>query len=442
MKTELWPTILEQLCAILPEDKINLWIKPLQVKTQTETALTLEAPNSFYANWIQKHYLDTIKQVANIESITIEVNNNSNNNILPDQKALQPQCTLANNNQRRTKSNHTINKNFTFDRFIIGKHNRLAKSACDQILERPGQLFNPVIIYGGVGVGKTHLLQAVAHEAIKRNPKSKIIYTSSEGFANHFLTALRNKNIQQFRNHYRQADFLLIDDIQFLSGKKSTTEEFFHTFNELQQSGKQIVITSDRPIDQIKDIQECLISRFKGGLVLNIKEPDTETKTAIIQMKCQEDGLQICAEYRKQIAESVHGNIRTIEGLIQKIKAYNNLGNTPVNRMLIEKLLGPFKAYKQSIQVDDIIQVISQNYNVSSSDLCSTRKTRSHLKPRYMAIYLAHQITGKSLGELGMAFGQRTHTSIIASIQKMKEELQKNPVLAQEIDQIKAKILA
>ena len=339
-----------------------------------------------------------------------------------------------------------LNPKYTFDTFVVGANNNLAHAASLAVAESPGEIYNPLFIYGGVGLGKTHLMHSVANFIMKNNPNAKILYVTSEKFTNELIDAIRNKNnisTTEFREKYRNNDVLLIDDIQFIIGKESTQEQFFHTFNTLYESKKQIIISSDKPPKDIETLEERLRSRFEWGLTVDIQPPDYETRMAILRKKEELEGYNIDNEVIKYIASNIKSNIRELEGALTKIVAFSKLGNSKdisisMAEDALKDIISPGGTKK--ITPEFIIQVVAEHYNLTTSDLLSQRRSKEISYPRQVAMYLCRNMTETPLQEIGKVMGGRDHTTIIHGIEKITKDLESTPTLQNTVDILKKKM--
>ena len=345
-----------------------------------------------------------------------------------------------------TLQNANLNPKYTFDSFVVGANNNLAHAASLAVAESPGEIYNPLFIYGGVGLGKTHLMQSIANFILKNNPKAKILYVTSEKFTNELIDAIRNKNnisTTEFREKYRNNDVLLIDDIQFIIGKESTQEEFFHTFNALHEAKKQIIISSDKPPKEIETLEERLRSRFEWGLTVDIQSPDYETRMAILRKKEEMEGYNIDNEVIKYIATNIKSNIRELEGALTKIVALSKLEkNREINIALAEKALKDIIAPgdKKEVTPEFIIEVVADHFNLTPLDIISQRRNKEIVYPRQIAMYLCRNMTDTGLQNIGKSLGGRDHTTILHGIDKIAADLEGNPTLQNTIDILKKKI--
>ena len=339
-----------------------------------------------------------------------------------------------------------LNPRYTFDTFVVGTNNNLAHAASLAVAESPAEVYNPLFIYGGVGLGKTHLMHSIAHFILDHNPESKVLYVTSETFTNELIDSIRNRNenssTAEFREKYRNIDVLLIDDIQFIIGKESTQEEFFHTFNTLHESKKQIIISSDKPPKDIETLEERLRSRFEWGLTVDIQQPDYETRMAILKKKEELDGLQIDDEVKKYIATNIKSNIRELEGALTKIVALSRLKNREVNVELAEEalkdLISPNK--QQDITPEFIVDIVAEHFNITPAEIVSSKKSRNIAFPRQITMYLCRKLTDVSLNDIGKKLGNRDHTTVLHGINKIENDMKKDGNLENTIAVLSKKI--
>ena len=376
------------------------------------------APNLLLAKWIKTKYQSKIAHLFEVESnilpkVIISVGKGS-----AQTKNIQ-RVQIDNEQKNQTKST-ILNPSFTFESFIIGDSNQFAYTTSKSVAEKPGALYNPLFLYGGVGLGKTHLIQAIGNHQIAMG--KKVIYTTFEQFMNKFTSHLRSQTMDRFRDHFRECDVLLIDDIQFLSRKEQTQEEFFHTFNELHQAKKQIVITSDRQPNKIAGLVDRLRSRFEWGLMADIQPPGLETKIAIIQKKCEIDGIDLNQDIINFIATNMGDNIREIEGAIIKLNAYAGLMNQELTLDFAQNVIKDQLSEKQTkINIDDIVKVISKELNIKLSDIKSKKRTKDVVAARRISIYLTRNLTPKSMPQIAVYFGMKDHTAVSHAMKKINE---------------------
>jgi len=381
------------------------------------------APNMLLAKWVKTKYQDKIAHLFEVESdVRPQV-------IISVGKAKMQQMTQQKQHselEQKNQSKSTIlNPSFTFDSFIIGDSNQFAYTTAKSVAEKPGAVYNPLFLYGGVGLGKTHLIQAIGNHQISMG--KKVIYTTFEQFMNKFTSHLRSQTMDRFRDHFRECDVLLIDDIQFLSRKEQTQEEFFHTFNELHQAKKQIVITSDRQPNKIAGLVDRLRSRFEWGLMADIQPPGLETKIAIIQKKCEIDGISLNQDIINFIASNMGDNIREIEGAIIKLNAYAGLMNQKLTLDFAQNVIKDQLAEKQAnITIDDIVKMISKELNIKLSDIKSKKRTKDIVNARRISIYLTRNLTGNSMPQIAVYFGMKDHTAVSHAMKKVNELIEEN----------------
>ena len=336
-----------------------------------------------------------------------------------------------------------LSPKYTFDTFVAGAHNRFPHSAALAVAERPGQAYNPLFVYGGVGLGKTHLMQAIGHAILKHSPNLSVRYISCERFTNELINSIRDDRMMDFRKRYRQIDVLLVDDIQFIQGKESTQEEFFHTFNALRDSGRQIILSSDRPPKAISHLEERLRSRFEWGLIADIQAPDLETRLAILRKKCDLENMRVSDEVLEYIATVFTNNIRELEGALIRAHAYASLAGSTLTASVLAGILqpvGPAQKQKVTLTVERITDVVASFYRVESSELRSSKRSQDLAVPRHVAMYLAHELIQMSFPRIGQSFGNRKHTSALYAYSKVKEALATDADLLHSIQQIKQQL--
>ena len=428
------------------------WIKPIQVYSVVGDKITLLIPENnndsdgkglsynMRVGYIERKYLAaitlTIAEIMGREYDVTLMSSIDKEKI--DKKQKQKDTSASKNNNIQN-----LNPNYTFETFVIGNNNNLAHAASLAVAETPGEVYNPLFIYGGVGLGKTHLMQAIAHFIIKTKPELKVLYVTSETFTNELIDSVKNQKNSEFREKYRNIDVLLIDDIQFIIGKESTQEEFFHTFNALHEAKKQIIISSDKPPKEIETLEERLRSRFEWGLTVDIQSPDYETRMAILRKKEEMEGYNIDNEVIKYIATNIKSNIRELEGALTKIVALSKLEkNREINIALAEKALKDIIAPgdKKEVTPEFIIEVVADHFNLTPLDIISQRRNKEIVYPRQIAMYLCRNMTDTGLQNIGKSLGGRDHTTILHGIDKIAADLEGNPTLQNTIDILKKKI--
>jgi chromosomal replication initiator protein len=444
---QLWQSILERLQPQLSSPTFETWLKTVTPQTLSNNCLVICAPNPFSRNWLQKYYLPLILKTAqeltnsnlNIE-ITTPSSISANSEEIPLTWWKQSEDYINSLSGDRALEN-ALNPKHTFSDFVVGPNNRMAHAASLAVAEYPGREFNPLFICGGVGLGKTHLLQAVGHYRLQLYPQSKVFYVSTEQFTNDLINAIRRDQLQQFREHYRAADILLIDDIQFIEGKEYTQEEFFHTFNTLYEAGKQIVLASDRPPKQIPSCSERLSSRFAMGLIADIQPPDLETRMAILQKKAEYDNIPLSPEIVEYIARNYPSNIRELEGALTQVMAHLSLSGLRLTLENVASLLNPPTA-KVSTSSEKILQVVTQHFNVSIEDLKGSSRRREISSARQIGMYLMRQHTNLSLPKIGEVFGGKDHTTVMYSCEKIAQQQEQNPELHQTLRQLSDRVVS
>ena len=422
----------------------DTWMRPLEVFAVDGNVLYILVPSEQMAlSYISKKYYLPLKvAIAEITGVGYEIQF-----ILPEQaKSLNVKKNKpAKKAQNLEDTTSNLNPNYTFETFVVGNNNRFAQSASLAVAESPGEAYNPLYIYGGPGLGKTHLMHSIGHFILEKNPSTKVIYVTSEEFTNEVIESIRNGNassMTKFRDKYRTVDVLMIDDIQFIIGKESTQEEFFHTFNALQTQGKQIILTSDKPPKEMETLEERIRSRFEWGLMADIGVPDYETRMAILRKKAETDNFIIGDEILDYIATNIKSNVRELEGALNKLLAYNNLVNTSITMEIAEKelsnIITPDKPREITPQL--IIEVVSEHFHISVDQMISKNRSSEIAKPRQIAMYLCKNMTSSPLDSIGQLLGGRDHSTIIHGIKKVTEEYESNETTQQMIETIKKKI--
>jgi chromosomal replication initiator protein len=419
--------------------------------SMTDSLVQIEVPNKFMLEQMRKNHHDDliagVLQDLNGTRYTVElvVPAATGAPIFNPSAAPVPQATSE--MEESLPSLHgpskpvigILNPKYTFSTFVIGSHTHLAHAAAMAVAENPGRVYNPLFIYGGVGLGKTHLMHAIAHHILAKNPNVKIAYLSSEKFTNDLINSIKDERTRDFKNRYRSIDLLLIDDIQFIEGKEATQEEFFHTFNALYEVGKQIVISSDRPPKQIATLQDRLRSRFEMGLITDIQSPNLETRIAILKKKAEADGLYAPDDVLHYIAATYANNVRELEGAFIRVMAFASLSNLPVDIALTQQALGNIAPPKQ-VTAGDIIDLVAEHFQLEAADLTGSRRTKEISMARQVAMYLARELTNLSLNVIGGKFGGRDHTTVMHAIDKVRTQLAKDTVLSADVQKLVSKI--
>ena len=421
----------------------DTWIRPLEVFAIEGNTLYILVPSEQMAlTYISKKYLAPLR-VAIVEITEIEYEIEF---ILPEQaKTLKLKNKPVKNTASLSGDDSNLNPNYTFDTFVVGNNNRFAHSASLAVAESPGEAYNPLYIYGGPGLGKTHLMHSIGHFILNQNPDAKVIYVTSEEFTNEVIESIRNGNassMTKFRDKYRTADVLMIDDIQFIIGKESTQEEFFHTFNVLHSAGKQIILSSDKPPKEMETLEERFRSRFEWGLIADIQPPDYETRMAILRKNAESCDLEIDEEIIKYIATNIKSNIRELEGAFNKIIAFSKLNKVNPSLSLAEEalkdIISPDKPKEITPQL--IINIVSEHFGVKPEDITSKKRNSEFVMPRQIVMYLCRELTDTSFANIGKMLGKKDHTTIIHGVNKIVDEINTNEELRNKIDIIKKKI--
>ncbi len=445
-----WSGVREILKSRLGSEVVARWLDPLSVASVSDAAVVLEAPNTFFRDWVASHYLETLKAYAGERQLRIATATATNiSSVLPS--VLAPAQASFETNRVAEISQRTgqgewdssLNVKFTFDRFVVGPSNRFAHAASLAVAESPAKAYNPLFIYGGVGLGKTHLMQAIGQAIGQRWSSRRIVYVSSERFTNELITAIQTKTTGKFRDRYRTVDVLLVDDIHFIAEKEATQEEFFHTFNTLYDAHKQIVISSDRSPKEIAGLEERLVSRFEWGLVTDIQSPDLETRIAILRKKAEEAGIDVPNEVTDFIAQQVTANIRELEGALIRVVAYCHLFNKPLTSGIAHEVLKDLvKEVRARLTLEEIQRRVAEYFQIGLGEIRGVRRDRSILYPRQVAMFLCRRLTEASLPEIGRAFGGRDHTTVMHAVEKIARESTQDVHKKQLLDHLNQLVLA
>ncbi|WP_338752435.1 chromosomal replication initiator protein DnaA [Bacillus sp. FJAT-52991] len=437
---DLWSKVLQSIEKKISKPSFDTWLKSTKAHSLQGDSITITAPNDFARDWLEGHYSQLISGVIGEitgEQLAVRF-------IIPEhQQSEEFDVSSAKKQQNKKEDTHEfpqnmLNPKYTFDTFVIGSGNRFAHAASLAVAEAPAKAYNPLFIYGGVGLGKTHLMHAIGHYVLEHNPGAKVVYLSSEKFTNEFINSIRDNKAVDFRNRYRNVDVLLIDDIQFLAGKEQTQEEFFHTFNTLHEESKQIIISSDRPPKEIPTLEDRLRSRFEWGLITDITPPDLETRIAILRKKAKADNLDIPNEVMLYIANQIDTNIRELEGALIRVVAYSSLINKDVNADLAAEALKDIipSSKPKTITIQNIQKVVGEQYNVKLEDFKAKKRTKSVAFPRQIAMYLSRELTDFSLPKIGEEFGGRDHTTVIHAHEKISRLLETDSQLQHNVKEI------
>ncbi len=445
---DLWEQALTKIEEKVSKPSYDTWFKFTKADSidQSSNTITVIAPNEFARDWLENRYFGIITETLNeltgaeLEARFILPQDDKKDELELFEKAKQPAKPQTHGNEDMPK--HMLNPKYTFDTFVIGSGNRFAHAASLAVAEAPAKAYNPLFIYGGVGLGKTHLMHAIGHYVMDHNPGAKVVYLSSEKFTNEFINSIRDNKAVNFRNKYRNVDVLLIDDIQFLAGKEQTQEEFFHTFNSLHEERKQIVISSDRPPKEIPTLEDRLRSRFEWGLITDITPPDLETRIAILRKKAKAENLDIPNEVMLYIANQIDTNIRELEGALIRVVAYSSLINQDMNADLAAVALKDIipNSKPKKITIQDIQKCVAASFQVKVEDLKAKKRTKTVAYPRQIAMYLSRELTDNSLPKIGIEFGGRDHTTVIHAHDKIARLFATEQELQQQIQEIKEQL--
>ncbi|SEM83389.1 chromosomal replication initiator protein DnaA [Lihuaxuella thermophila] len=436
---DLWARTLDVMQEKISKPSFETWLKSTEAVDLRDDTLVISAPNDFARDWLESRYAELIRQtLREVTGSVIGVKFISHEE--QDTGPSDEETEIVGEEAEPPKTQ--LNPRYTFDTFVIGSGNRFAHAASLAVAEAPAKAYNPLFIYGGVGLGKTHLMHAIGHYVLGHTPSSRVVYLSSEKFTNEFINSIRDNKTIQFRNKYRSVDILLIDDIQFLAGKEQTQEEFFHTFNALHEDNKQIIISSDRPPKEIPTLEDRLRSRFEWGLITDVQPPDLETRIAILRKKAIADNLDVPGEVLAFIADRVDTNIRELEGALIRVVAYSALMNQPVTPELAAEALKDIMpdSRPRVISIQEIQQEVSAYYRLRVDDLKSKKRTKTVAFPRQIAMYLCRELTDYSLPKIGEDFGGRDHTTVIHAHEKISRILEDDPQLQQAINELKKRI--
>ncbi len=444
---QLWQAVLGELELQLSKANFTTWFRGTFVCSYEEKKVIIGVPNAFTKSWLEKKYNDQILEALrnisedDIKEVFYKVETGkSAPKTSADSTVVLPR-TQSIGEENSSANSFGLNNRYTFEKFIVGKTSELAYAACEAVSQTPGKVYNPLFIYGGVGLGKTHLLQAIGHQIGKSG--GKIMYVTSEKFTNEYIQSVKNGKAKEFKDAYRNVDLLLIDDIQFIAGKEGTQEEFFHTFNHLHQSNKQIVLTSDRPPKAIPALEKRLLSRFEWGMIADISTPDLETRIAILEAKVKEKGYNIDNEVISFIASHVKNNVRELEGALNRIIAFHELNNTDIDLENVKNILNTItssSSAKKSATPKEIIKTVAEFYDIGTDDITGKSREKRLAFPRQIIMYLMREEIKCSYPSIGHELGGRDHTTAMHAYQKITKEIENNERIRQEINSIKERL--
>jgi chromosomal replication initiator protein len=438
ISNELWQSALEALERKFSKPIFEMWIKPIRLVSISGDALVLSVQSNFARDWVEHRLKAQIAEVLSevfgaaldLQFAVAEPDNTptSTHGTVAAASARQPEELRSSN----------LNARYTFEEFVIGNSNRFAHAAAQAVACAPARAYNPLFLYGGVGLGKTHLMHAIGHRVLMDNPSANVVYVTCEKFTNEFIIALQNNRTPEFRNRYRQVDVLLIDDIQFLAGKETTQEEFFHTFNALHESGRQLIISSDRPPKEIQTLESRLRSRFEWGLLTDIQAPDIETREAILRKKAQSEKIPVPDEVTSFIAKVIPSNIRELEGALIRVVAYASLTKSPITLDLAAEVLksAVAQAPLQRITIGKIKETVASAHGLTVKEMDNGRRDQRLAGPRQIAMYIATELTNYSLPQIARDFGKKDHTTVMYARDKIKDQMQRDEAYRNKIRQL------
>ena len=451
---EIWQAVLAEFELKVSKANFTTWFRSTGIGSYENGQVCICVPNTFTKSWLEKKYHSDIVKILErvtgkpVKRVEYKVENMKNIEEQECQLTAEPSVSSVNTPIYSAPKNQTLGSKFglnpkcTFKHFVVGKGSELAHAAAQATADRPGEAYNPLFIYGGVGLGKTHLLQAIGHKMLENNPQTRILYVSSEKFTNEFVTSIKEGRAKDFKDRYRNVDLLLIDDIQFIGGKEQTQEEFFHTFNELHQQGKQVILTSDRPPKAIPALEERLRSRFEWGMIADISAPDLETRQAILKAKAQEKNFELKDDIFQLIASTIQSNVRELEGALNKVMAYHQLKNIEPTKESVKSILSSFEAQsmKKSLTPKELIIVVSEFYDVAIDDLTGKSREKRLANPRQIIMFLLREELKMSYPAIGTELGGRDHTTAMHAHTKIQNGIENDAKLKQEIEAIKQRL--
>ncbi|HWP24260.1 MAG TPA: chromosomal replication initiator protein DnaA [Candidatus Binatia bacterium] len=439
---ELWTKGLAELKERIDRQNYETWIKPIRFVSRTKSEIVLEVPNKFFRDWLTENYL------RKIETVLSSIADQEMKVLFQVNESLEVQPSREKNTKKEAKetgkpqrSTNLIAK-YTFDNFVIGASNQFAHAACVAVANQPGEHYNPLFIYGGVGLGKTHLVNAIGHHAVAQRAHLKVAYLSSESFMNELIASLRRDRMDEFKKRFRNVDLLILDDVQFIAGKERTQEEFFHTFNSLYETHKQIVITSDKFPKEIPGIEDRLRNRFEWGLIADIQPPDMETRVAILQKKAEVEGVLLPHDVAIFLASNIDSNVRELEGSLTRLAAFSSLTKANITVDLAKELLrNTLKGNQREITVENIQKTICDYFNIKMTDLKAKRRTQNIALPRQVAMYLCRKHTETSFPSIGDKFGGRDHSTVIHAARTIERRIKEDPNMQATIEKLERNLL-
>ena len=432
---ELWTQAVAEIKERIGRQNYETWIKPIGFISRNKNEICLDVPNKFFRDWLTEHYLVQIQDILSTLAkhdvkVVFEINEKTN------RQANAEKGVKREERERVQKSNSNLVPKYTFQNFVVGASNQFAHAACVAVANQPGEHYNPLFIYGGVGLGKTHLVNAIGHQSAQRSGL-KVVYLSSESFMNELIGSLRRDKMDEFKKKFRNVDILILDDVQFIAGKERTQEEFFHTFNSLYESHKQIVITSDKFPKEIPGIEDRLRNRFEWGLIADIQPPDMETRVAILQKKAENEGVQLPHDVAFFLASNIDSNVRELEGSLTRLGAFSSLTKATITVELAKDVLrNTLKNAQQEITVENIQKTICDYFNLKITDLKAKRRTQNIAFPRQVAMYLCRKYTETSFPAIGDKFGGRDHSTVIHASKTIERKIKEDPHMQTTIEKL------
>lgn len=431
---ELWERALEELREQLGKQNFETWVKPIRVREKSREEIGLEVPNKFFRDWLVEHFLPQIQETLTALShqtlkVSVIVNPQLQTRAAPEKR--------AEGERHKPRQINNLILRYNFETFVVGASNQFAHAASLAVANQPGEHYNPLFIYGGVGLGKTHLVNAIGHRIAERRPGLKVFYLSSESFMNELIASLRRDKMDEFKNRFRNIDTLILDDVQFIAGKERTQEEFFHTFNSLYESHRQIVITSDKFPKEIPDLEDRLRNRFEWGLIADIQPPDMETRVAILQKKAEVEGLMLPHEVAIFLASHIDSNVRELEGSLTRLGAFASLTKAEVTVDLAKEVLqNTLKGAQREVTIENIQKTICDYFNIKLGDLKAKRRTKNIAVPRQVAMYLCRKHTSTSFPIIGYKFGGRDHSTVIHASKTIEKKIKEDPYIQATVEKL------
>jgi chromosomal replication initiator protein len=437
---DIWKNSLSRIEERVGNNAIDLWFRPIKLSQLKEQQVTLDIPNKFFKDWIEDNYPDLLPEtLAGVLGYPVTIRYRIVEKVDPDVR--KKDMRLENRRQKLASRGIYLNPKYTFDNFVIGPSNQFAQAAARAVAEAPGRAYNPLFIYGGVGLGKTHLMTAIGNSVIDKSPEMSVIYASAEQFTNEVVASIRHEKMSELKEKYRNVDLLLLDDIHFIANKTQTQEEFFHTFNAIYERQKQIVISSDRPPKEIGAVTDRLRSRFTMGLIADIQPPEFETKIAILQKKSDMEKIIIPEEVAHYLAAKVKSNIRELEGCLIRLGAQASLTGRPINIDMAKNILQDLiEDDEKPVTTDQIQKVVSEHFGLKISDMKAKKRTKEVALPRQIAMYLSKQLTSLSLSDIGKNFGGKDHATVIYSYKQVEDKRARDEVFNRMIEILSRKI--